>query len=296
MLYEIQAGRLRYEQAEDTMGEEIAIIAHNEMIAQLNEEDAFDRLLIKALSDDTIRYERHDGMDVCCMAFAQKQRMHVFRQARCLWIVIAQCAELDQQLNELMASEECAWTLHKVFAAILMKQLKGADHALDQFQEQLVKLEEDVIKGRCDKEMVTHILQLRTSLLQRANGYGLTQDALSALALNENRFYREQECKELQLLHQQVTRLVQRVSGLQDYVSELRDAYQTQMDIDLNVTMRIFTVMTALFLPLSLITSWYGMNFDMPEYAMQNGYVFVLAISVLLTIALLIYFKRHRWF
>ena len=48
MLYEIQAGRLRYEQAEDTMGEEIAIIAHNEMIAQLNEEDAFDRLLIKA--------------------------------------------------------------------------------------------------------------------------------------------------------------------------------------------------------------------------------------------------------
>ena len=61
------------------------------------------------------------------------------------------------------------------------------------------------------------------------------------------------------------------VLNLRDYLSQVREAYQSQIDINLNNVMKIFTVITAIFLPLSLIAGWYGMNFNMPEYQSPYG-------------------------
>ena len=61
--------------------------------------------------------------------------------------------------------------------------------------------------------------------------------------------------------------------------------------------MKVLTVVTAIFLPLTLIAGWYGMNFDyMPELREKNGYFIVMGAMFLLVIALIIYFKKRRWF
>ena len=54
----------------------------------------------------------------------------------------------------------------------------------------------------------------------------------------------------------------------------MREAYQAQLDYEQNQLMKAFTVLTAIFLPLSLIARWYGMNFSMPEYQWALGYPF----------------------
>jgi H+/gluconate symporter-like permease len=61
-------------------------------------------------------------------------------------------------------------------------------------------------------------------------------------------------------------------------------------------TMKIFTVVTTIFLPLTLIVGWYGMNFDMPEYDWENGYLFVSIISVLFLLAGILFFRKKKWF
>lgn len=53
-------------------------------------------------------------------------------------------------------------------------------------------------------------------------------------------------------------------------MAQLREAYQSQLAIQQNDLMRVFTIVTVLFLPLTLITGWFGMNFvNMPE--LQSG-------------------------
>ena len=61
--------------------------------------------------------------------------------------------------------------------------------------------------------------------------------------------------------------------------------------------MKVLTIVTAIFLPLSLIAGWYGMNFtDMPLLRWRWGYVTVAAVSALVVALLIWYFKRKKWF
>ena len=65
----------------------------------------------------------------------------------------------------------------------------------------------------------------------------------------------------------------------------------------MNEIMKTLTIISAVFIPLTFIVGVYGMNFEnMPELKTQNGYFVVMGVMVLLVIALIIYFKKRRWF
>jgi magnesium transporter len=60
--------------------------------------------------------------------------------------------------------------------------------------------------------------------------------------------------------------------------------------------MTVLTVVTAIFMPLTLIVGWYGMNFKyMPELDSVWGYPAVIVISILIVVFCLIFFKRKKW-
>ncbi|MDD4096489.1 MAG: CorA family divalent cation transporter, partial [Oscillospiraceae bacterium] len=65
--------------------------------------------------------------------------------------------------------------------------------------------------------------------------------------------------------------------------------------INLNSIMKVFTVITSFFFPLTLIVGWYGMNLKMPEFGWRYGYLFVIGISVMTAIGTLLFFKRKKW-
>lgn len=68
-------------------------------------------------------------------------------------------------------------------------------------------------------------------------------------------------------------RLHNYVHLLREYALQLRELYQSQLDARQNKIMTILTVVTTLFLPLTLLTGWYGMNFaNMPELRWEYGY------------------------
>ena len=68
------------------------------------------------------------------------------------------------------------------------------------------------------------------------------------------------------------------------------------LDLKLNETMKLFTVLTAVFLPLTVIVGWYGMNFrNMPELTWKYGYFSVIVLSALVVGVLVAVFKRKKW-
>ena len=77
----------------------------------------------------------------------------------------------------------------------------------------------------------------------------------------------------------------------------MREMHQTQLDMRQNQIMKILTIVTTVFLPLSLIAGWYGMNFSgMPLLEWRYGYPVVVAVSMLVVAGLIWYFKRKKWF
>ena len=93
-----------------------------------------------------------------------------------------------------------------------------------------------------------------------------------------------------------INRLFQGVNNLRDYVTQVREAYQAQVDINQNTLMKLFTVVTTIFLPLTLIVGWYGMNFNMPEYSLSYGYSVVIIISISIVVICIVWFKKNKWF
>ncbi len=78
---------------------------------------------------------------------------------------------------------------------------------------------------------------------------------------------------------------------------QVREIYQSQIDIRQNQIMKVLTVVTTVFLPLSLIAGWYGMNFSgMPELQWPFGYPLVILISVLVVAVTCWFFKKKHYF
>ena len=91
-------------------------------------------------------------------------------------------------------------------------------------------------------------------------------------------------------------RLLKRSQTLKEYSLQLRELYQTQIDIQQNDTMQWFTVITTLFAPLTLITSWFGMNFaNMPGLDWQWGYQAIIVVCIVIIVVELVIFKRKKW-
>jgi magnesium transporter len=77
---------------------------------------------------------------------------------------------------------------------------------------------------------------------------------------------------------------------------QLGDLYQSQIDLKQNRIMTILTVVTTIFMPLTLITGWYGMNFThMPELDSPYGYPLVIVTALVIAVASLLYFKKKKW-
>lgn len=166
---------------------------------------------------------------------------------------------------------------------------------LESIEEEISILEEALITAKT-RNYIAEIVQLRKKLLAYKRYYDQLASISSAIEENQNNLLSGKEVRFFRILTNRVDRLVSGVNSLQDYVSQVREAFQTQTDINQNRIMKLFTVITAIFLPLTLIVGWYGMNVQMPEYGWRFGYPFVAILCAIVAIFSILYFKKNKWF
>lgn len=179
---------------------------------------------------------------------------------------------------------------------MLLDKLTSMDYVtLRKIESSIESLEEKVISD-VEKDFTVDIIKLRKKLLYLKRYYEPLIDIAEGLEKNENGLIEEGAIKYFTILANRLQRLNNNVINLRDYVTQVREAYQAQVDIKLNKTMKFFTVITTIFLPLTLIAGWYGMNFKyMPELNWIFGYPAVIVLSLAVVVVCLVYFKRHNY-
>lgn len=90
--------------------------------------------------------------------------------------------------------------------------------------------------------------------------------------------------------------LLESLDASRDMVAGMLDLYLSIQSNRLNVQMRVLTIISIIFMPLTLIAGIYGMNFDyMPELHWRWGYFAVLAVMGLIGVGIALSFSRRRW-
>ena len=166
---------------------------------------------------------------------------------------------------------------------------------LERLERELEHIEDLIMDGEIEK-YPAKLNDVRSDLLEMHTHYDHMIDLAKELEENENEFFHEDNLRYFRLLGERCQRLQDTVSELRDYIVQLRDLVSEQLAIKQNHIMTLLTVITAIFMPLTLIVGWYGMNFvNMPELYSPYGYPLVIVISIMIVVLSLFWFRRRKW-
>lgn len=165
---------------------------------------------------------------------------------------------------------------------------------LEQYEDEISNIEDLIRAG--DIEDIDRIDEIRSELLKLRTHYEQLINIGQELSENENDFFDENKLRFFDMFTNRVIRLQNIVSSLRDYTAQVRELYQAELAVKQNRIMTILTVVTTIFMPLTLLVGWYGMNFKyMPELESPIAYPIVIVISLVIIIGSLIYFKAKKW-
>ena len=212
-----------------------------------------------------------------------------------LFVFCEDDAAEDAAQAALLVPEEEALSNEQVLHRFFVRLLRGDMAHLDRLEADISDGETEVLTG-AHEAYLDRIIAWRRELLRLKRYYEQLSALLDELAANENQLLTRPVRRPMVILGSRMDRYLGAVRNLQDIISQMREAYQSQLAIQQNQLMKLFTVVTAVFLPLTLLVGWYGMNFvGMPELHWKYGYPAVILVSVGIVAALVIYFKKKKW-
>lgn len=166
---------------------------------------------------------------------------------------------------------------------------------LEKIERDIAVIEEDVLEGRAEK-FSYRMLYLKKLISRFYHYYIQLKVAAEEFSANENGFFSENDIKAFNMFQNKMEQLADETQMLREYAMQVQDVYQSEIEIKQNDVMKILTIVTTIFLPLTLIAGWYGMNFEhMPEIKYQYSYPVTIAASIIIVAASLYYFKKKKF-
>jgi magnesium transporter len=169
-------------------------------------------------------------------------------------------------------------------------------HVLDNIGEQIEEIEETIQESN-SRNQFSRIQSIRKELIFLRKALYPLRDAISKLVKDESGFIHEDNIRYYSDVYDHVIHLIDSLDTYQDLTAGLTDMHLNTQSNRMNEVMRVLTIISTIFIPLTFIVGVYGMNFDnMPELHWHNGYYEVWGIMIFIACAMMIFFKYKKWF
>lgn len=157
------------------------------------------------------------------------------------------------------------------------------------------ELESDMMENLSD-EMRWKMQAHRKDLIQLRKAVAPLREIISSLSAEESKFIRKNTKQFLRDIHDHVMQLNDYIDTQRDMLSSLGDLYLSGVSHKMNQVMKVLTIISTIFIPLTFIAGIYGMNFqNIPELSLQNGYYYTWGLMIAVAIVMMIFFKRKGW-
>ena len=169
-------------------------------------------------------------------------------------------------------------------------------NVLDRIGDLIEEMEETVYESP-SPESFHKIQRLKKELIYLRKALYPLRDALSKLVKDETGFVHEENTRFFADVYDHVVHLIDTVDTYKDLTSGLLDVHINAMNNRLNEVIKVLTVISTIFIPLTFIVGVYGMNFRfMPELDWKYGYFGVWTVMIAITFGMLGFFRYKKWF
>ncbi|MCD4812630.1 magnesium/cobalt transporter CorA [bacterium] len=181
--------------------------------------------------------------------------------------------------------------LHNIIDHVVDNYFPVVDH----IETKIEDLEDQVLAG-ADQTVLEKIVDLKKNVMTLRNFIVPQRKILGVLCRSNIPNIKRSTSAYFRDVYDHVVRISEMVDTYRDVLNSTMDAYLSVVSNRMNEIMKTLTIITTIMMPLTVITSFYGMNVKMPEFNWGiNGYFFAIGLMVLALAGMLIFLKRKKW-
>ncbi|MHB1346208.1 MAG: magnesium/cobalt transporter CorA [Candidatus Humimicrobiaceae bacterium] len=167
---------------------------------------------------------------------------------------------------------------------------------LEKIGEKIEHVENKLVTSPTQKTLKT-IYDLKRNMLYMRKSTWPLREIISRLERGEISLISDNTKIYVRDIYDHIIQVIDTIETFRDMLSGMIDIYLSSMSHRLNEVMKILTIISTIFIPITFIASIYGMNFRfMPEISWKWSYIIVWAVILFIIIYMVIYFKRKKWF
>lgn len=160
----------------------------------------------------------------------------------------------------------------------------------------LEDMEEEVTENPRN-DFIQRLNELKQSNIYLRKSVWPLREVINFLLRGESKQIKTETLPYFRDLYDHTVQVIDTVETYRDLLSDIMDVYLSSISLKMNEVMKVLTIISTIFIPLTFIVGVYGMNFQfMPELNWKEGYYLIWGIMIFIAISMIIYFKRKKWF
>lgn len=168
---------------------------------------------------------------------------------------------------------------------------------LEHTRNHIENLEDNLLNRKKIKiDLITEILHIKRHLNTIRSFIMPLKEILGRFKVEAGTYFQKSSIAYLNDIQDQVLFQINSFETLRDMLKDLIDIHNSQMSHEMNMVMKTLTIISAIFIPLTFIAGWYGMNFKhMPELEQPWSYPILISVMFLLAVGMIVYMRRKKW-
>jgi len=205
--------------------------------------------------------------------------------------------EVNQVWDRLLNKNKLEqWDPYYVFYDILDKIVDNYFPLMYKIEDELDKIESNTQNKSMD-HLMNELLDARHMLLNLRHSINPMRDLLYRMLNSHHLQGIRDRWEYFSDIHDHLLKLSDMVLSSRELTADIRDSYLSLNSYQTNNVMKVLTITTSIFAPLTFLAGIYGMNFEhMPELTWRYGYFIALGIMGIMGVSMFIWFKRKGWF
>lgn len=181
-------------------------------------------------------------------------------------------------------------------AYVIMDTIIDEYFALQDSYDELIETVEDELLTNPTHRTLAAIQKIKRELIYLRRSISPLRELLAAIHRSESPLLNQRTQQDFTDVYDHAIRIIEALESYRDLISGMLDIYLSSISNKMNETMKILTVFSTLFIPLTFIAGVYGMNFEyMPELKWKWGYPALWAIFIAISAVLLMFFRKRKW-
>jgi magnesium transporter len=173
---------------------------------------------------------------------------------------------------------------------------------LENFDDNIEDIEDQIL-SQADDSSLEKIHHLRKELIKLRRAVSPLREMIFTIEKEKFQFIQKTTFIYLRDLSDHIKQIIDTIENYREFINGLLEVYLSSASHRMNEVVKLLTIISTIFIPLTFIVGIYGMNFrtdasnwNMPELNWSFGYPLVMGLMLIIAVSLIIFFKKKRWF